>query len=337
MVVINISACPTPNNRNIISGQVFIDKNKDGLNNDDSTGYANVKVYLYSDGNCNGTPTANELKDSIITDASGTYQFLTYPEKTVEDDFDGSGGTNTCATGSDGSGSWLTNWVDAGDGSSVGFCVTPAQTYANTNVEIVKDGTTGNFALRLKNPTKSATRKVNLSGATAAYFSFSYRRAAALAAGRNVLVQASTDGITFTTIFTIAGNGTSDATYNDVFYQNLLPYASANTTIRFATNASMGNTDTVYIDNISIVYLKYPQCYIAKVDPTTVAVNYNFTTASQNAFTAVAGGTCIFPIDFGVAKTSLSISGTVYNDANGLTDLLVNGTVFGNPSNTNPS
>ena len=331
LVLVTINACPTPTNQNIISGQVFLDKNKDGINNDGGTGFANAKVYLYGDGNCDGVPIANELKDSIITDASGSYQFLSYPEKIVEDNFDATATTSSCNSGSDGTTSWATNWVDAGD-PSVGFCVTPAQSYSNTNVEMVKDGRTGSFALRLKNANVSATRTLNLSGATAAYLTFSYRRAGAMNTGRDVLVQASTNGAAYTTIFTIAGDGTADAAYTTVYNQNLLPYASATTAIRFLTNNGLGNNDTVYIDNISITYLKYPLCYIAKVATSSIPFNYYFTTVSQNGLTATSGGTCTLPFDFGVSKTSLTIGGTVYNDANGLTDGSVNGTAFGNPS-----
>ena len=331
-VIIIINSCPTPNNKNIISGQVFLDKSKDGINNDGGTGFNAAKIYLYADGNCNGVPTATELKDSVLTDASGSYQFLTYPELTLEDDFDGAVGASSCASGSDGSTSWAPNWVDAGDASSLGFCVTPAQPYNNTNVEMIKDiKVGGSFALRLKNPNVSATRTFNLTGATAAYLSFDYRRAAAINVGRDLLVQASSGGA-YTTIYTIAGSGVADAAYSTVYYQNLLPYASATTSIRFLTSASYGNADTIYIDNIVITYLKYPQCYVTKVDPTSVPVNYSFTTASQNAFSLNAGGVCASPFDFGLAKTNISVGGTVYNDANGLTDWLVNGIAFGNPS-----
>src|SRR6185503_18229635 len=54
LVVIKISTCPTNGNQNIISGQIYIDRNKDAANNDGATGLAGVKVYLYTDGNCSG-------------------------------------------------------------------------------------------------------------------------------------------------------------------------------------------------------------------------------------------------------------------------------------------
>ena len=329
-VIIYIDACPTPNNRNIISGQVFLDKSKDGINNDGGAGFPAAKVYLYMDGNCNTTPVANELKDSVITDASGSYQFLVYPEQMVEDDFDGTSGASSCTSGSDGTVSWATNWTDAGDASSVGFCVLPAQPYNNTNAEMVKDGKTGNYAIRMKNPNVSITRSVNLASVTAAYLTFSYRRGAAIAVGRDLLVQASNGGA-FTTIFTISGDGTSDAAYNTVYYQNLLPYASATTAIRFLTNAGYGNTDTIYLDNIKIIYLKYPLCYITQVAASSIPANYSFSTASQNALTLVSGGTCASSFDYGLKKTNITVSGTLFNDANGLTDGIVNGTAFGNP------
>ena len=82
---------------------------------------AGVKVYLYTDGNCSGSINANELTDSVTVDSSGFYQFIKYPEKTVEDNFDNGSGGRTCANGTDGDSPWATNWSDAGD-ASVGFC-----------------------------------------------------------------------------------------------------------------------------------------------------------------------------------------------------------------------
>ena len=50
-------------------------------------------------------------------------------------------------------------------------------------------------------------------------------------------------------------------------------------TIRFLTNNSVDDADTVYIDNVSIKFLKYPQCYITRIDPASVPSNYTLTTA----------------------------------------------------------
>lgn len=330
-VIIKINACPSPANKNFISGQVFFDKNKDGLSNDGSTGFPGIKMYLYADGNCNAIAEPNELKDSVVVDTSGSYQFVTYPERTLADNFDGPGGASSCGTGTDGTDPWLTNWADAGD-PSVGFCVTPAQTYTNTNAEIILDGTTNNYALRLKKPSVSATRTLNLNGATAAFLSFSYRRAtASLVAGEDVSVQVSSNGSTFNTVYTITGDGTKDAGYVSILNQDITAYASANTYVRFVTNANVDDNDTVYIDNIAITYLKYPYCYITKVAASSVPSDYYVTTADQNAMTAVNSGTCMFPFDFGIGKKTVIISGSFYNDVNGLTDSLVNGIKLGAP------
>jgi len=326
-VYIDISVCPAPYYENVIGGQVFNDKNKDGLNNDGGAGIAGAKVYLYMDGNCNSTINANELKDSVTVDASGTYQFITYPEKSVEDDFDGTGGANTCASGSDGNSSWSSNWTDIGD-PSTGFC-NNGQSAANTDAEIVKDAGFS-YALRLKDNNVSATRTVNLNGASYAFLTFSYRRkSATLTAGKNIIVQASSNGSTFGTVYTISGDGTTDANYVTVYNQDITSYASATTYLRFLTNNSVGDADTVYIDNIKIQYLTYPQCYITSLDPSTIPANYHTTTVTQRSFSASSAQTCLSPYDFGIGKNTVSISGTLYNDANGLVDNQVNGTALG--------
>ena len=329
-IVVLVNACPTPANKNIISGRVFLDMNKDGVYNDNNAGVAGAKVYLYADGNCNSLGEANELKDSMIVDGSGSYQFIAYPENTVADNFDHNA-VSSCASGSDGTRPWASDWVDAGDPSS-GYCVSPAQTYTNTNAEIVRDNTVGTYALRIKNPSVSATRTANLAGANAAFISFSYRKAAALTAGKSVTVQVSSNGTTFATVFTIAGTGQRDNSYVDVFNQDISAYANATTYIRILTSPNMTNSDTVFIDNVSITYLKYPICYITKVDQSSIHPDYYFSTASQNPMVATNGGTCMFPFDYGLAKKYVPISGTVYNDVNGIMDNLVNGIPTGAPS-----
>jgi hypothetical protein len=324
-VYVDIAVCPAPFNQNVISGTVFMDKNDDGINNDGGTGVPNTRVYLYVDGNCNTTIDANELVDSTIVDSTGTYQFITYPEKFVEDDFDGVGGARTCANGSDGTGTWLTNWVDAGDAASVGYCT--ASTTANC--EIMKDGAFTN-GIRLKSNNVSATRTINLSGASYAFLSFSYRRKmATLTAGEDVIVQASSNGVAFGTVFTIAGDGTTDANYVTIYNQDISAFASATTYIRFLTNNNVDNGDTVYIDNVKVQYIRYPICYITRMDSTTIPAYYHRTTVLQRNVTANSMQTCLSPFDFGLAKNKISISGTLYHDANGLTDGIINGTAMG--------
>ncbi|MEO6489458.1 MAG: Ig-like domain-containing protein, partial [Ferruginibacter sp.] len=330
-VYIDISTCPSPFNENIIIGNVFLDKNEDGISNDGGTGVAGPKVYLYVDGNCNSIAETNELKDSVSVDASGAYQFIAYPEKYVEDDFDGVGGVRTCASGTDGNGAWLTNWVDAGDLLSPGFC-NNSQTVANTDCDIIKDGTFTN-AIRLKGSNVSATRTVNTSGTSYAFLSFSYRRkSSTLVAGEDVIVQASKDGLTFGTVFTIAGDGLTDANYVNIYNQDITAYASATTYIRFLTNNNVDDEDSVYIDDVKIQFLRYPLCYITKLDNTTIPAYHHTTSALQHNLTATTSQTCFGPNNFGVAKNTISISGTLYQDANGIMDNLVNGTPIGTVS-----
>ena len=330
-VYVDIAVCPAPLNQNIIGGTVFLDKNGDGINNDGGIGVAGVKVYLYVDGNCNTIIDPNELKDSVTVDASGAYQFTTYPERFVADDFDGPGGTNTCATGSDGNASWLTNWVDQGD-PSVGYC-NNSQTPANTDAEIKLDQGFS-YALRLKDKNVSATREVNLSGASYAFLTFSFRRkSATMTVGHNLIVQASSNGSTFGTIYTITGNGAVDAGYTTIYNQDITAYASATTYIRFLTNGSMVDADTVYIDNVKVQYIRYPLCYMTSLSSSTIPPFTHTTTATQHNMTATNATTCLAPFDFGIAKNTVMISGTLFNDANGLTDNLVNGSPNGYPGN----
>jgi len=324
-VYVDIAVCPAPFNQNVIAGTVFLDKNDDGVNNDGGTGVPNTRVYLYVDGNCNTTIDTDELVDSVIVDSTGTYQFITYPEKFVEDDFDGTVGVRTCANGTDGTGTWLSNWVDAGDGSSVGYCT--ASTTANC--EIMRDGAFTN-GIRLKSNNVSATRTINLSGASYAFLSFSYRRkSATLTAGEDVIVQASTNGSSFGTVFTIAGDGSTDANYVTIYNQDITQYASAATYIRFLTNNNVDNGDTVYIDNVKIQYIRYPICYITRMDSTTIPAYHHRTTILQRNVTATSMQTCLSPFDFGISKNKISISGTLFHDANGLTDGVINGTAMG--------
>lgn len=324
-VYVDIAVCPSPFNQNIIAGKAFIDKNDDGINNDGGTGIPGAKIYLYVDGNCNTTIDANELVDSVIVDSTGNYQFITYPEKFVADDFDDAAGNRTCANGTDGTGTWLTNWVDAGDAASVGYCTTNNA----ANCEIFKDAGLTN-GIRLKNANVSATRTVNLSGASYAFLSFSYRRkSATLTAGEDIIVQASSNGTAFGTVFTIAGDGATDAAYVNIYNQDISQYASASTYIRFLTNANVDNGDTVYIDNVKIQFIRYPVCYITRMDPASVPPYHHTTTLMQRNVTATSAQTCLSPFDFGIAKNKIIISGTLFHDPNGLTDGTINGTAIG--------
>lgn len=92
-------------------------------------------------------------------------------------------------------------------------------------------------------------RSANLAGATSATLTFSFTRAN-LAAGDSVVVQASPDGTTFTTLETF-----TSATANGTKTYNLITptsYATANTTIRFQVTGGFTTTETVTVDDVDI-------------------------------------------------------------------------------------
>ena len=302
IVYVTIGACPSPTGMNIITGQVFMDKNQDGVRNDGGTGISPAKIYLYVDGNCNNSINTNELIDSVNVDINGYYQFVRAPEKIIADNFDLLAGGSSCASGSDGSASWRNDWKDNGDASS-GFCVTPAP--ADADVEIVQDSTFG-FALRLDDISMSAIREFSLEFATQAYLSFSYRKAStALSSNENVQIQLSSDGSTYNTIYTIWGNNTYDPNYVNIsnLSINTAAYNGSNKTfLRIITNSRTDEGDLVFIDNISIKFLQYDQCYMLGLVPSSIPANTALTTASLQSFKFSTSGTCGSSLDFGVKR-----------------------------------
>jgi len=322
-VFVTISGCPADNNQNVISGQVFWDRNKDGTKNDDGAGFPNIKVYLYADGNQNAVIDANEKIDSVTVDSSGYYQFVRYPEKIIADNFETSAGASSCATGTDGNVPWTTSWTDTGD-PSTGFCNT-TQSAANTDVEVVKN-TGFSYGLRLKDQNRAALRMINMSGVTKAFLSFSYmKKSTSIVSTDTLFVQASPNGTTFTTIYAIKGDGTVDNAYMPVLNQDISTYLSATTYIRFLTNNNMTDNDSVYIDDVTIKYLNYPQYYITGTSASSIPTDASATTVQQKNMTITGSGSCSSLADFGIAKNSIKIDGKLYNDNNALKDGLVNG------------
>jgi hypothetical protein len=143
--------------------------------------------------------------------------------------------------------------------------------------------------------------------------SFSYRKASTtLTVGHDVYVQLSSNGgASFNTIYTIQGNGTVDASYVPIYNQDISAYASGTTVLRFLTSSGGGLADSVFIDNISIKFLKYPQCYIVKVPSSSVPSGYYMTTTNQTAVSFAGTGNCTAPVDFGMAPMSVLPVGTI--------------------------
>ncbi|MES2847824.1 MAG: Ig-like domain-containing protein, partial [Bacteroidota bacterium] len=325
-VIVTIGSCPSPTGKNILSGQVFLDKNADGTKNDGGTGSYPAKVYLYVDGNCSNSINTNELVDSADVDINGYYQFIKAPEKIVADNFDLANGGNSCEKGNDGNTQWKNDWKDNADPSG-GFCQTSS---SSADVEIVQDSIFG-YALRIDDISRSAEREFNMQNATQAYLSFSFRKATtSLTTGENVFVQLSSDGSTYNTIYTIAGNGTYNPNYISI--SNIsIPAGTYNgnnkTFFRILTSSNVDEGDNVFIDNVSIKFLQYDQCYMVGINTASLASNAYLTTASTKSFTFNNAGTCVNTMDFGVKRIftysvndenstwqNMNVSGTVKNN-----------------------
>jgi hypothetical protein len=95
-------------------------------------------------------------------------------------------------------------------------------------------------------------------------------------------VQASSNGTTFGTVYTISGTGTTDAEYVTIYNQDITSYASAATYIRFLTNNNVADADTVYISDVKVQFIRYPQCYIAQLDPSSIPAYHYTSSATQN-------------------------------------------------------
>ena len=124
--------------------------------------------------------------------------------------------------------------------------------------------TTENFQIRLSDLDDEASipdllsRTINLSGATAATFSFDYRRDIPNGdAGDDFVVEASNGNGTWTTIGHIGTTGSGvfvDGSYQHFTFNVPASLISANTTFRFSVGDNVDDGDVVWVDNIKIAY-----------------------------------------------------------------------------------
>lgn len=244
LVIVNVTGCGSGLNQIILSGQVFKDVNENGIADDGGFGLSNVKIRLYQDYNCNNVVDATDLIiDSVLTNNSGSYQFTHNPEHTIMDNFDGTGGSTTCRTGSDGTDPWNGDWTYMG---LFNANCTPSS-FSNDDVITTTD--LGDYALRIKDNSKTATRSLNLLGATQAYISFDFRRGTNFTSGSNVKFQVSSNGGgSWNTLYTIAGNSLVDATYIPV--QNLNITSSSDVS---SVNVNLYPNPTLGAININLI------------------------------------------------------------------------------------
>ncbi|HTQ84019.1 MAG TPA: VCBS domain-containing protein [Pseudolabrys sp.] len=168
----------------------------------------------------------------------------------VQDQFDwASYGLNT------GSVSWATNWFESNDPWFF-----PATT---GSIQIV-----GSFGgtLRFAGDHDFIQRTANLTGASSATLSFDYLRSG-LDSEDVIQVQVSTDGIHFHTIGSVQGPANDSAFHLASF--DITNYISAQTTVRLA-ETSLGNGETIYIDNVNIAYTADGPVYFANGAPVAI-------------------------------------------------------------------
>ncbi|MCL6267927.1 hypothetical protein [Flagellimonas myxillae] len=143
---------------------------------------------------------------------------------------------------------WSGNWQESGDDNSA----------SGGYIRI-----TGN-ELRFRYIwSETIRRAADLSSYTSAILTFDWRTDS-LESGETLIVEASSDGSSFTTLSTFTG------TQSGTFNQDISSYMSSTTTIRFSKGGAnwSGNDDTVYIDNVLITATAAP---IIDTDGDTIA------------------------------------------------------------------
>jgi uncharacterized repeat protein (TIGR01451 family) len=208
---------------NSIFGLIYNDLNGNGNLNAGEPGIENIEVELYEDLNGNGILDIGEpLIESTTTDEDGNFSFTVTPSASTEnvrDEF-----SNNNASGNNGSANWSGPWATSG---TVNFASNQMQIRGNPS---------------------QATRSANLSGASAAVFSFDYLGVGPGANNPSVDVLIAEDPAgPYTTLFTITTKTPLS------FSQDISTFISENTTIRFRQLAGAGNVG-VNIDNVDITY-----------------------------------------------------------------------------------
>jgi Tfp pilus assembly protein PilX len=145
--------------------------------------------------------------------------------------------------GSSGSIDWSSPWVEVGESNGP----------SSGDIQIRAD--TSNFQLRTRdndNGGEGVQREIDLSGAGSATLSYDYRRVGLDSSSDYTTVEVSADGPSGPWTELLRHQGPSnDSSYQSIIH-DISAYSSAQTHIRFKTSASMGNTDTVWFDNIEV-------------------------------------------------------------------------------------
>jgi hypothetical protein len=142
-------------------------------------------------------------------------------------------------SGSDGTLSWATVWLETGDSGDA----------ASGDVTVASD--LSDNRLRFKNKDRYIEREADLSGAGSATLTFDYRRNGLDDSADVVFIQVSGDGgNSWTTLEEFNGPG------NDTAYlatsHDISGFIAPNTRIRFISSSSLGKQDDVFFDNVQI-------------------------------------------------------------------------------------
>lgn len=262
-----------------------------------------------------------------------TYNTTVGTPKTASDAFPTNG---VFSTGTN----WVNDWQEIGESDGAG----------RGDIRV-----TGN-ELRLKdndNGGEGVSRTVDFTGYnTTATLSFDYREVGLDNANDNVVVSISIDGGAFTEVVRLdGGDGNQNSSFSG-------PITVGDTTvIRFLTSSSMGNNDSIFFDNINITATQTIQTKVVK----NMSCNaFDELVSASDAFILEAADTMTItyqalvadPVTVGVdeinntviaqsdeigfreANTSdpvlvfVTVSGNVFDDADGLTDSTVDGTAI---------
>lgn len=135
---------------------------------------------------------------------------------------------------------WTSNWIETGDNGS-----------AFSGEVLITSSGTFQFDDDARNGVY-ATRRANLSGTDQAKLTFAYHaNGSGLSASDIFVIQASTNGSTYTTLQTFDGAFASVANYAEI---DLTDYISATTYIRIRVTNGFSGSDWFDIDNLTLTY-----------------------------------------------------------------------------------
>ena len=163
------------------------------------------------------------------SDGTGTYR----------DEFN----TNGSFAGNDGTLSWSTDWLEIGESDGAGAGDIATINDASQYQLQIRDSDFGN--------SEGVEREANLSACATASLTFTYRRDGLDNSDDFVTIDVSGDGgASWAELGRLQGSAT-DASYQLASY-DLSTQLATNTRIRFLGSSTLGNTDTVYFDDVEI-------------------------------------------------------------------------------------